>query len=303
MIKSILATKAAQTLQAVAKKLDPASQGRTRLEASMLAYTGINLEGLPTTTLTFDVKPYHASEVQVLTENKRLIVEVKPYHADAVLSDPSLAFDLELDEDEVEVLLQRYGHYRYSTMTLAQFVDIRDHIILKNTPNFNGNGNEIKSPISHFLTSLVKALIERRDLHGEKLTAAMIVESMHLDRYAKIAHDDKTPESSRERMMAYLVSSPGYNEEDYISGSLSPKIYEHHGFLLMEIMSKISALVHPRNCPEKILNRTDIPPREQFIYKMGNYKNVVATIKDDTLHVNIVHQRKFKTAVQIQSAE
>jgi hypothetical protein len=269
----------------------------------MLAYTSISSDGFPTTTLTFDVKPYHASEVQVLTENKRLIVEVKPYHTDAVLSGPNLALDLELDEDEVEVLLQRYGHYRYSTLTLAQFVDIRDHVILKNTPNFNGNGNEIRSPASHFLTSLVKALIERRDLHGESLTAAMIFESMYLDQYAKIAHDDRTPESSRERMMAYLVSSPGYNEEDYISGSLSPKIYEYHGFLVMDIMSKMSALIHPRNCPEKILNRTDMPPREQFIYDMGNYRNVVATIKDDTVHVNIVHHRKFKTALQLQSAE
>lgn len=300
MIKNLLAKQAAGALNAVAKKLDPSNQMETRLKASMLAYKGFNSEGSPTTTLTFDVKPYDASELLVLTENKRLIVAANPYHEDAVLSGQNLALNLDICEEDIELLFQRIGHYRYSTLTIAQFEDFRDSVILKNLPLLNGNGNAIRSPASLMLTALVKALIDRRDRYAEKLTADTIFESLQLDRYAKIAHDDQTPVSSRERMMTYLNSAPGYCEEDYRAGSLSPKIYEYHGHLVMQIMHIRTALTHSSDFPEKILNRTEMPPREKFIYEIGAYKIVSAYIKEDTLHVCIVRHKKGKVDVLIQ---
>lgn len=301
MIKTFLAKQAAGALNAVAKKLDPSCQIETRLSASMLAYNGFNQEGSPTTTLTFDVKPYDASELLVFTENKRLIVAANPYHADAVLSGPNLALNLDISEEDVEALFQRIGYYRYSTLTIAQFEDFRDSVILKNLPLLNGNGNAIRSPASQMLTALVKALIDRRDRYAEKLTADTIFESLQLDRYAKIAHDDLTSVSSRERMMAYLSSAPGYSEEDYSVGILSPKVYEYHGHLVMQIMHTRTALAHSIDCPERILNRTEMPPREKFIYDIGAYKSVSAYTKDDILHVCIARHQKGKVNVSIQT--
>lgn len=99
------------------------------------------------------------------------------------------------------------------------------------------------------LSILLKILCYLRDVRGDDLDMSQIRRSMTLDRLIELALDDDIDKAILSPLRQYLFELPGYTEEDAIMGRVRPKVYEQHGFLIMQVTELFSDM---ENEPEGI---------------------------------------------------
>lgn len=107
----------------------------------------------------------------------------------------------------------------------------------------DGGGDDMwKGRASALLAATLQTLVYLRDSGEINLDVGKIRESLPLDRVLEFAQRDDLPERANTLLKKYLLDLPGYNEEDAIQGNLSPKCYEQHGYLTMQLTEVLSEL-------------------------------------------------------------
>lgn len=108
----------------------------------------------------------------------------------------------------------------------------------------SGGDDMWKGRASSLLGAVLHVLCFMRDRGDINLDIGKIREFLPLDRVLELTQRDDIPEPAMNQLRKYLLDLPGYTEEDALSGSLSPKCYEQHGYLTMqltEVMSELSS--------------------------------------------------------------
>ena len=93
------------------------------------------------------------------------------------------------------------------------------------------------------LFGLVFAIAKDQATHeGKVLTAMAVRDLLPLDRLLEVKHSCQiiAPELAEE-LARYLFDLPGYSEDDAINGSVSTMVYQHHGYLTMQVTQLFSA--------------------------------------------------------------
>lgn len=107
----------------------------------------------------------------------------------------------------------------------------------------DGGGDDMwKGRASALLAAVLQTLVYLRDTGELNMDVGKIRESLPLDRVLEFTQRDDLPDRAISLLKKYLLDLPGYNEEDAIQGQLSPKCYEQHGYLTMQLTEVLSEL-------------------------------------------------------------
>lgn len=107
----------------------------------------------------------------------------------------------------------------------------------------DGGGDDMwKGRASALLAAVLQTLVYLRDQGELNMDVGKIRESLPLDRVLEFTQRDDLPDRAITLLKKYLLDLPGYNEEDAIQGQLSPKCYEQHGYLTMQLTEVLSEL-------------------------------------------------------------
>jgi intracellular multiplication protein IcmO len=107
----------------------------------------------------------------------------------------------------------------------------------------DGGGDDMwKGRASALLAATLQTLVYLRDTGEINMDVGKIRESLPLDRVLEFTQRDDLPDRAITLLKKYLLDLPGYNEEDAIQGQLSPKCYEQHGYLTMQLTEVLSEL-------------------------------------------------------------
>ncbi len=107
----------------------------------------------------------------------------------------------------------------------------------------DGGGDDMwKGRASALLAAVLQTLVYLRDIGEINMDVGKIRDSLPLDRVLEFTQRDDLPDRAITLLKKYLLDLPGYNEEDAIQGQLSPKCYEQHGYLTMQLTEVLSEL-------------------------------------------------------------
>jgi intracellular multiplication protein IcmO len=106
-----------------------------------------------------------------------------------------------------------------------------------------GDGDDMwKGRASALLAAVLQTLVYLRDIGEVNMDVGLIRDCMPLDRVLEFTQREDLPDRAITLLKKYLLDLPGYNEEDAIQGNLSPKCYEQHGYLTMQLTEVLSEL-------------------------------------------------------------
>lgn len=107
----------------------------------------------------------------------------------------------------------------------------------------DGGGDDMwKGRASALLAAVLQTLVYMRDQGELNMDVGKIRECLPLDRVLEFTQREDLPDRAITLLKKYLLDLPGYNEEDAIQGQLSPKCYEQHGYLTMQLTEVLSEL-------------------------------------------------------------
>lgn len=106
----------------------------------------------------------------------------------------------------------------------------------------SGDGDMWKGRTSAMIGALLGVLVWMRDNQGMTLDINRIRTYMPLDKIIELSSDTDIPERFRTPLARYLRELPGYSEEDALIGEISPKAFEQHSFLTMQLTEVMSDL-------------------------------------------------------------
>lgn len=107
----------------------------------------------------------------------------------------------------------------------------------------DGGGDDMwKGRASALLGALLETLTYLRDRGDINLDVDLIRSYMPLDKVVELAQRDDINQIDYPLLGKYLSELPGYSEQDALDGDLSPKCYEQHGYLIMQLSQVLSEL-------------------------------------------------------------
>jgi intracellular multiplication protein IcmO len=137
----------------------------------------------------------------------------------------------------------------------------------------DGGGDDMwKGRASALLAALLDTLVYLRDSGEINLDVGKLRDYMPLDRVLELTQRRDIPEHGIVQLKKYLLDLPGYNEDDALNGSLSPKCYEQHGYLQMqltEILGELSSTyAHIFNAPMGEVDYKDLVYNRRILFVM-----------------------------------
>jgi len=105
-----------------------------------------------------------------------------------------------------------------------------------------GEGDMWKGRTSAMIGALLRALVWTRDHQGIPLNIARIRQFLPLDEILALSQDVTIDPKYRAPLDRYLLELPGYTAEDAATGDIAPKVYEQHGFLIMQLTEVMADL-------------------------------------------------------------
>ncbi len=108
----------------------------------------------------------------------------------------------------------------------------------------SGGDDMWKGRASALLAAVLQTLVYLRDTGEIDLDIGKIREYLPLDKVVELTQRTDLPEVANGLLKKYLLDLPGFQLADAIQGDISPKCYEQHGFLTMqltEVMSELSS--------------------------------------------------------------
>lgn len=137
----------------------------------------------------------------------------------------------------------------------------------------SGGGDDMwKGRASALLAALLDTLCYLRDSGEINMNVSQLRAHMPLDRVMELTQRRDLPEHAITELKKYLLDLPGYTEDDALSGSLSPKCYEQHGYLTMQltkVLSELSATYgHIFNAPLGEVDYKDLVYNRRILFVM-----------------------------------
>lgn len=137
----------------------------------------------------------------------------------------------------------------------------------------DGGGDDMwKGRASALLAALLDTLVYLRDSGEINMDVGKLRDYMPLDRVLELTQRRDIPEHGIVQLKKYLLDLPGYNEDDALNGSLSPKCYEQHGYLQMqltEVLSELSSTyAHIFNAPMGEVDYKDLVYNRRILFVM-----------------------------------
>lgn len=180
--------------------------------------------------LTYALGDINPNELLIKHNLYTVFLDIEP-QCEGFLIESIRNFKADVVQEVADELIANYAEARWDTVSAA---DLRSFFIgcLKLT----GNADDmwLRRTIS-MLSALIDAVVHLRDSGKDKLTLDRFRSSIPLDAYIAIAQDWALPEAIRDRLNLYLHEIPGFNSDDALNGTLSPKCYEQHGYLTMMV--------------------------------------------------------------------
>lgn len=138
-------------------------------------------------------------------------------------------------EPLTEALMEKYANLRWDNATSAEIKSFFRDLFSTRTADTDFWANR-----AALLVELVSSIaLELSTASGKKLDAQQIRNSVPLDFLIDLRQSRKLSSSLDGALKEYLDTLPGYNEDDALNGSLPPKVYEQHGYLLMQVMQML----------------------------------------------------------------
>lgn len=106
----------------------------------------------------------------------------------------------------------------------------------------SGGDDMWKGMASAMMGGLLKALVYMRDAGQLNLDVSTIREYLPLDQIVRLSLRPELPESAIAPIKKYLQELPGYVEDEAIIGRINPKVYEQHGYRIMQFSEVLSDL-------------------------------------------------------------
>lgn len=105
-----------------------------------------------------------------------------------------------------------------------------------------GDGDMWKGRASALLAGLLRCLVALRERGEIQLNVQTIRDYMPLDKVVELTRRTDLTDYSILPLRKYLLELPGYSEEDALAGDISPKAYEQHGYLTMQLTETLGDL-------------------------------------------------------------
>jgi intracellular multiplication protein IcmO len=105
-----------------------------------------------------------------------------------------------------------------------------------------GDGDMWKGMASAMMGGLLKCLTHMRDSGEMIFDVATLRDYLPLDQIVRLSLRPDLPDSALAPIKKYLGELPGYVEEEAILGRINPKVYEQHGYRIMQFSEVLSDL-------------------------------------------------------------
>lgn len=106
----------------------------------------------------------------------------------------------------------------------------------------SGGDDMWKNRASALLAAVLQTLVYLRDSGELNMDVGTIRDSMPLDVIFDFTQREDLPEIAITLLNKYLLELPGFNMEEAMGGNISPKCYEQHGYLIMQLTGVLSEL-------------------------------------------------------------
>lgn len=137
-----------------------------------------------------------------------------------------------------------YDHQLSNTTNPFSFgtADNLNSLIVGLMREAGGDGAMWKGRARTMLKGLLSALCYKRDKYGMLLDINVIRDFFPLDKIISLSRDPELRSSARDPLRKYLLDLPGFTEDSAVVGDISPKAYEQHNYLTMQLTEVMSDL-------------------------------------------------------------
>lgn len=173
-------------------------------------------------------------EVRVLADANTVYLNIHPNCREYVV--PSLEDlaahargTLTVTEAELIAQVSRFADLRWDTVTTKELQDYFQAFFAREaSEDFWANRARNLLGLAFDLAK------EQAKLTGEAVTHDLVRKCMHLDKLVEAAFSKQLPEGITQKVELHLQTLPGYCKDDAVNGTLSPKVYEQIGYLIMQ---------------------------------------------------------------------
>jgi hypothetical protein len=249
-------------------------------------------QGAGKARLTYALKDINPGELALKHNLYTVFLDIEP-RCSGFLIESILDFRADTVAEVADELIANFAETRWETCTAAELRSFFNGCL-----KLNGHGDDMwRRRTAMMLGALIDAVIHLRDTGDEKLTVDGFRSSLPLDAYVTLAHEQLLPAALRNRLALYLHDLPGYNEDDWLNGSLSPKCYEQHGYLTMNV---VAAGVFSRYESSDTKRAYRLAQAEIEHQSLHPITSVEAQIVDGHLIVDVVYFDQVSRKVEIK---
>ena len=219
-------------------------------------------------------------EVRIRRDHETITFDVVQDYADGIVLHPESPRNATLSLEAATERFEKFGHLTWSK---SSALEISEYFQFCLQQRCNLKDDMWGSRTLYMSRALIEALVGMRDASLQPLTASSFKQHLSLDAWMELANDQFVPGAITQKLRNYLGDLPGYNREDALQGQVSPKAYEHHGYLTMGIgdFCSFDHSIASRN-------RTSRPQAEHYKHVIGvPFKSVKYAIVPEGLVITV----------------
>ncbi|AYG47942.1 hypothetical protein DV532_27055 (plasmid) [Pseudomonas sp. Leaf58] len=249
-----------------------------------------------TTRLKIPLGDVDPSELSVRHDGTRVLFSVEAFSKGFLIENLRLYLQgirPELREEQAQEL----AHLRWSSCS-ANDLNVWVKAWLGSSNEGAEEGDLWSSRAMTMAKPLHAALVELRDKGELELNITSYRKFLTLDGYVALSHNQILSEHAREMLRTWLMSLPGFNEDDALNGSMSRYAHEHYGYLSMQLTCLLTESANMGKARSYRMGNADIEYASAKVIR-----DITAVLSDGVLTIELVHAEPGFRAVPIQLQE
>ena len=244
------------------------------------------------TILVYDRLDLDHSEFKVSHNAQSIHLNLRPICQDYLIPNiASFSSRSPKKPEKVARFVAAHQHVRWSTCTADELHRFFSDWLID--PEEDPSNQMWQARAVRMLKPLNDRAIRQRDAGRCTLTAAWFSVHLDLDQYLAMMDNEF---ADQESVMAYINDIPGFHIGDFKAGPISPKCYESHGYLTMQVVDllkieKKSGTVHMVRKPDR-----DIA----YNFSQKSILSVEAAMVGNSLKITVKHPSKEFVQVSVQ---
>jgi hypothetical protein len=233
-----------------------------------------------------------ASEIIINRNDNRLEIVIAPEFAEGVIQSPQCyGHRWKIDRaEQVNAAFKEYGHVTWSQSGIDEI-----HSALSRMMSVYADDDKSLWVMraSRLVGVTLKALASLRDAGLATLSAEAFRNALPLDSLIGLSRDTRLDLETRKIVTDYLFDLPGYDRNLSETEPQHPKVYEHHGYLSMQIVWLVTA-------PSlAAMGRQERPAVETYYHTIKEaYRDLEYHVTPEGLVVSIhLHPKQAKVKV------